>query len=445
MGNLSLFSSPSMPNISIGAAAAAAAAAALQHQHHLLPTNHINEKQMQHLPPVSEAQVRAACTARLGLPLTGQMVPFYPYDEQQPPPPSSERLSVVSENQHDQIMAEPPPLPHALTRLQKQSLRPLGRTQSSPLPLAHPVLAPVIGHHQMHHQQYRLVEYPEYDEKVIDLTGGGDKNHHQVLQQQRDMMMRHHSLQQQQQQESDVSSVRSGRPLSRALSSPLVHIGQGAHPADIPTPSNLTISRKRGSPHILTTGLAFDNLMLKHTCICGNNSRHPEHAGRLQSIWARLMETGLVGRCDRLRSRKATIEELQTCHSEVHSLLFGTNPLNRQKMDMSKLSKLPIKSFVRLACGGIGVDSDTTWNEIHTAPAARMAVGCVVDLAFKTIEGDIKNGFAVVRPPGHHAEPAQAMGFCFFNSVGVAARLLQQQRGVQKILIVDWVRSFFTN
>jgi hypothetical protein len=50
---------------------------------------------------------------------------------------------------------------------------------------------------------------------------------------------------------------------------------------------------------------------------------------------------------------------------------------------MSKLSQLPIKSFVRLPCGGIGVDSDTTWNELHTAPAARMAVGCVVDLAFK--------------------------------------------------------------
>lgn len=65
------------------------------------------------------------------------------------------------------------------------------------------------------------------------------------------------------------------------------------------------------------------------------------------------------------------------CHSP------GTNPLNRQKLDMSKLSQLPIKSFVRLPCGGIGVDSDTTWNELHTAPAARMAVGCVVDLAFK--------------------------------------------------------------
>lgn len=70
-------------------------------------------------------------------------------------------------------------------------------------------------------------------------------------------------------------------------------------------------------------GLAFDNQMLKHACICGNNANHPEHAGRLQSIWARLLETGLVNRCDRLRPRKATVPELQSCHSEVHALLYG--------------------------------------------------------------------------------------------------------------------------
>lgn len=138
---------------------------------------------------------------------------------------------------------------------------------------------------------------------------------------------------------------------------------------------------------------------------------------------------------------------------------------------------MPIKCFVRLPCGGVGVDSDTTWNELHTAPAARMAVGCVVDLAMKSMciynsffffkfknqnsslnnnfslnfsfiyyfivaaMGDMKNGFAVVRPPGHHAENSQAMGFCFFNSVAIAAKLLQQRLRVRKILIFDWVRA----
>ena len=114
------------------------------------------------------------------------------------------------------------------------------------------------------------------------------------------------------------------RPLSRALSSPLVALG----PTDIPTSSvplsNHCSNKVVGSgPHRLTTGLAFDSLMLKHACICGDNSSHPEHGGRLQSVWARLMETGLVQRCDRVRSRKATLEEIQACHSEAHALLFG--------------------------------------------------------------------------------------------------------------------------
>ncbi|XP_048200372.1 histone deacetylase 4 isoform X7 [Perognathus longimembris pacificus] len=84
------------------------------------------------------------------------------------------------------------------------------------------------------------------------------------------------------------------------------------------------------------------------------------------------------------------------------------------------------------------VDSDTIWNEVHSSGAARLAVGCVVELVFKVATGELKNGFAVVRPPGHHAEESTPMGFCYFNSVAVAAKLLQLRLNVSKILIVDW-------
>ncbi|PKU29327.1 histone deacetylase 5 [Limosa lapponica baueri] len=94
--------------------------------------------------------------------------------------------------------------------------------------------------------------------------------------------------------------------------------------------------------------------------------------------------------------------------------------------------------YAVLPCGGIGVDSDTVWNEMHSSSAVRMAVGCLVELAFKVAAGEIKNGFAVIRPPGHHAEESTAMGFCFFNSVAISAKLLQQKLSVGKILIVDW-------
>uniref|UniRef100_A0A672G2Z4 Histone deacetylase n=1 Tax=Salarias fasciatus TaxID=181472 RepID=A0A672G2Z4_SALFA len=204
------------------------------------------------------------------------------------------------------------------------------------------------------------------------------------------------------------------RPLSRAQSSPA---SASSFPISVPPPPPDPPVKPR-----FTTGLVYDSLMQKHQCMCGNTNSHPEHAGRIQSIWSRLQETGLRAQCECIRGRKATLEELQTVHSEAHVLLYGTNPL-RQKLDCKfSLSNAP----------------DTIWNEVHSSGAARLAVGSVVELVFKVATGELKNGFAVVRPPGHHAEESTPMGFCYFNSVAIAAKLLQQRLSVNKILIVDW-------
>uniref|UniRef100_A0A8D8W924 Histone deacetylase n=1 Tax=Cacopsylla melanoneura TaxID=428564 RepID=A0A8D8W924_9HEMI len=457
----SLYTSPSLPNISLGRPPSAS--------------------EGKKLASVSEAEVRAAFTSRLGLPL-----PYYPSLSMMEPSLSPAPAHLTSSYHPSPITDSQ--VAHA--RLNKAGKRPLGRTQSAPLPLGHPMLAGSTGaplviyehetgtgspssstsQHSLLKQHIRqtvltrvgsraasnssvLSDTPE--NAVIDLTGGprggasrlgsvetSDEEESEMakqmreresfLQQQRDLMMRHGL-----QVDGSVFTPRltphSVRPLSRALSSPLVALS-----SESPSGGALLTPRLSGSPHLATTGLGFDSLMLKHGCVCGDNTPHPEHGGRLQSVWARLVETGLVQRCDRIRSRKAGLDELQTCHTESHCLLFGTNPLNRQKLDLAKLAELQMKTFVRLECGGIGVDSDTTWNELHTAPAARTAAGCVIDLSYKAFTGDIRNGLAIVRPPGHHAEESQAMGFCFFNSVAVAAKLLIQKLDLKRILILDW-------
>uniref|UniRef100_H0VUA3 Histone deacetylase n=1 Tax=Cavia porcellus TaxID=10141 RepID=H0VUA3_CAVPO len=214
--------------------------------------------------------------------------------------------------------------------------------------------------------------------------------------------------------------------LGRTQSSPAAPGGTRS-PPDLPT------------KFLFTTGVVYDTFMLKHQCVCGNTHVHPEHAGRIQSIWSRLQETGLLGKCERVRGRKATLDEIQTVHSELHTLLYGTSPLNRQKLDSKKLlGPISQKMYAVLPCGGIGVDSDTVWNEMHSSSAVRMAVGCLLELAFKVASGELKNGFAIIRPPGHHAEESTAMGFCFFNSVAITAKLLQQKLSVGRVLIVDW-------
>ncbi|KAJ8409206.1 hypothetical protein AAFF_G00242270 [Aldrovandia affinis] len=223
------------------------------------------------------------------------------------------------------------------------------------------------------------------------------------------------------------------RPLSRTQSSP-ASTSLTLPDKTLPLPTAETPSKPR-----FTTGLVYDSQMLKHQCTCGDNSSHPEHAGRIQSIWSRLQERGLRSQCESIRGRKATLEELQSVHSERHVLLYGTNPLNRLKLDNRKLAGiLSQRLFVMLPCGGVGVDNDTIWNEMHTSTASRMAAGSVTELAFRVAKRELKNGFAVVRPPGHHADPSNPMGFCFFNSVAIAAKQLQQKLSASKILIVDW-------
>ncbi|CAD7091315.1 unnamed protein product [Hermetia illucens] len=493
INDLSLFSSPSMPNISLG-------------------RPHITNA---HNPAASLAsylalQQQAVAAAAVPL-ITAGAPAYYPsllsIDHARPPAPTSElppqahaaTIPLSHLGMHQMPVYGQPitdaQVAHA--RLNKQGHRPLGRTQSAPLPLGHPMLTGTgtvtiaqthyensDAERQAYEQHHILTQKirqtvltrsgrePQLKEEepaeVIDLTDKKQPpktvltstvitNTSQIIPE--DAMSRLRKDQEYLQQQRELIFKQSLNldealarglihPLSRTLSSPLVQLGSHQIPdtgqpltspsEQVPPPVNLSVTNRRSlssdSPHKITTGLAYDNLMLKHGCICGNNVSHPEHSGRLQSVWARLFETGLASRCDRLRSRKASQEELQTVHSEAHAMLFGSNQLNRQKLEAS-----PAVSFVRLSCGGVGVDLDTTWNEHHTAAAARMAVGCVVDLALKTAKGDIKNGFAVVRPPGHHAEANLAMGFCFFNSIAVAAKLLRQRLPeIRRILIVDW-------
>lgn len=122
------------------------------------------------------------------------------------------------------------------------------------------------------------------------------------------------------------------------------------------------------------------------------------------------------------------MEELKSCHSDQHVQLYGVSPLLRGSGGLG-VSRLP--------CGGWGVDTDTVWNDIHTPTAAKIAAGSVIELVNKVGAGTLRNGLGLVRPPGHHSEHNQALGFCFFNNVAIAAR--QYRRLFNKrVVIFDW-------
>jgi hypothetical protein len=135
------------------------------------------------------------------------------------------------------------------------------------------------------------------------------------------------------------------------------------------------------------TGLGFDHCMLRHECVCGDTNLHPENPRRLQSIWSHLVATGLAEQCVKV-SREATLEEIRSVHSETHTILYGaSSSSNNSSSSINSSSSTNSSSnntasnFSLLKCGGLGVDSDTYWNEHHTSLAARTAAGSVVELS----------------------------------------------------------------
>jgi acetoin utilization deacetylase AcuC-like enzyme len=160
----------------------------------------------------------------------------------------------------------------------------------------------------------------------------------------------------------------------------------------------------------VTTGLVYDEVFLRHRA----PYEHPEHPGRLAAIWNRLEEDGLARRCRLIAARGATREELVQVHTPEH---------------VRRVEATANRDFVQL-------DPDT-YTSRDSAEAARRAAGGLVDLTREVLSASLANGFALVRPPGHHAEADRAMGFCLFNNVAIAAQSARRS-GVQRVLIVDW-------
>ena len=161
----------------------------------------------------------------------------------------------------------------------------------------------------------------------------------------------------------------------------------------------------------MTTGLVDDERFLAHRAPYD----HPEHPGRLRAIRARLEKDGLVRRCRHVPAREATRSELERVHTPSY---------------VAAIAATAQQPFLQL-------DPDTYTNR-DSAIAARLAAGGLVDLARAVADGGLANGFALIRPPGHHAEADRAMGFCLFNNVAVAARALQASGSAKRVLIVDW-------
>jgi len=160
------------------------------------------------------------------------------------------------------------------------------------------------------------------------------------------------------------------------------------------------------------TGIVKDDLYKKHDM----GSFHPECPERLEVIYKMLAEPDMSNRFTLIPPREATEEEITAIHNpEYYSRIADTA---RGK-------------------GITPLDPDTSACP-YTFPAAKLAAGGLLALIEAIQNGTVENGFALIRPPGHHAEKNRAMGFCIFNNVAIAAVKLIKDYNLNRILIVDW-------
>jgi acetoin utilization deacetylase AcuC-like enzyme len=159
------------------------------------------------------------------------------------------------------------------------------------------------------------------------------------------------------------------------------------------------------------TGIVKDRRYLRH----GSDFSHPETPQRLKAIYEMLDNPDMSWKFIGIDARHATREELERVHRP---------------------------SFIDFIAATAGkpmtmLDPDTVATA-DTYDTALLAAGGVMNAIDSVVAKETDNAFALIRPPGHHAQPAEAAGFCIFNNIAVGARHALARHGMERVLIVDW-------
>ena len=160
------------------------------------------------------------------------------------------------------------------------------------------------------------------------------------------------------------------------------------------------------------TGFLYDERYQLHL----TGHYHPEMPDRLKCIYRGIQEAGFLEQLIHIKASRADIKWIELVHDKRYILRFEAACMSGKRM----------------------LDSPDNQMCHDTYETAFLAVGGILDAADRVMEGALENAFCAVRPPGHHAERAKAMGFCYFNNVAVAARYLQNQWGIQRVGIIDF-------
>lgn len=159
----------------------------------------------------------------------------------------------------------------------------------------------------------------------------------------------------------------------------------------------------------------MDTILVYAPALEHTRNHHPENHHRLATILPRLDDLGVLADMRQIPPAGATIEQLRRVHTP--QLINHIHQISLQ--------------------GGGFLDHGDTYATSQSYDLARLAAGSCIQAVDEIMLGRAKNGFALVRPPGHHAERNRVSGFCLFNNVAVAARHAQTTHNAQRVLIID--------
>lgn len=145
-------------------------------------------------------------------------------------------------------------------------------------------------------------------------------------------------------------------------------------------------------------------------------THHPECPQRLTAINDHLIAQGIDAYFVQYEAPLATLEQMLRVHPPAH--------LERLKRASPEM-------------GVVHLDPDTAMNP-HTWQAALRSAGAGVMAVDLVMSGEVENAFCAVRPPGHHAEKTNAMGFCFLNNIAIAARHAVKAHGLERVAVIDF-------
>lgn len=175
----------------------------------------------------------------------------------------------------------------------------------------------------------------------------------------------------------------------------------------------------------MTTGFVFHELYLWHNT--GNHAgvmpygnpvepyEHVENPATKRRVRNLMEVSGLLEQLGHIKPRPATDEEVQRVHTRAH--LEHVRSLN-------KMLGVDAGVFAPMGCGSFDI--------------AMLAAGGVIEAVDAVLDRRVTNAYALVRPPGHHAMPDRAMGFCLFGNAAIAGRHALAVRGLHRIAFVDW-------